>query len=93
LPSAKWTGVSTFGKPLINTLLVEKMVAFDKAPGLFVMLKITETYETPLLRSQCNAIVAFKGNSNERIFGTLDSEDAWSIGNILLAGHRGLGRP
>jgi hypothetical protein len=77
---------------LVYTLLVEEMVAFDQASCVLIMFKVTETYETTLLRGQGNSVLAFKGNSNKWALGTLDLEDARSISNILLTGYRRLSR-
>lgn len=56
------TLISTY---LIYTLLVEEMVTFDEASCILVMLKVTETHETTLLRGQGNPVLAFERNSNK----------------------------
>jgi len=54
--------ISTY---LIYTLLVEQMVAFDEASRVLVVLKVTETNKTALLRGQSNPVLAFKCNGNK----------------------------
>ena len=56
------TLISTY---LVYTLLVKEMVAFDEASCILVMLKVTETHETTLLRGQGNTFFAFERNSNK----------------------------
>jgi hypothetical protein len=71
---------------------VEEMITFDKTSGLFIVLKVAKTDQTTLLGGQSDTLFTLDSNSNESVPRVLNSENAWSIGNILLASYRWLGR-